>query len=41
VGWPHFLDRLAALASGGHPGPDPWKTAPPAAGVQSRGPRAS
>jgi uncharacterized protein YndB with AHSA1/START domain len=33
VGWPHFLDRLGALAAGVDPGPDPWKTSPPAAGV--------
>src|SRR5262245_56797133 len=30
VGWPHFLGRLAVLAGGGDPGPDPWKTSPPA-----------
>jgi uncharacterized protein YndB with AHSA1/START domain len=41
VGWPHFLGRLAVLTSGADPGPDPWKTAPPTAGVQSRLPRAS
>jgi len=29
VGWPHFIDRLAICASGGDPGPDPWKTSPP------------
>jgi uncharacterized protein YndB with AHSA1/START domain len=29
IGWPHFIERLAAAASGGNPGPDPWKTAPP------------
>jgi hypothetical protein len=23
-GWEHFLPRLAAVASGGDPGPDPW-----------------
>jgi uncharacterized protein YndB with AHSA1/START domain len=27
IGWNHFLARLAALASGGDPGPDPWATA--------------
>jgi uncharacterized protein YndB with AHSA1/START domain len=25
VGWPHFLERLAVIAAGGEPGPDPWK----------------
>ena len=29
IGWPHFLERLGITASGGDPGPDPWKTAPP------------
>jgi uncharacterized protein YndB with AHSA1/START domain len=24
VGWGHFLDRLAAVAAGDDPGPDPW-----------------
>ena len=24
VGWRHYLDRLAARAEGGDPGPDPW-----------------
>jgi hypothetical protein len=24
VGWPHFLERLRVLASGGDPGNDPW-----------------
>lgn len=24
VGWPHFLERLHALAEGLDPGPDPW-----------------
>jgi uncharacterized protein YndB with AHSA1/START domain len=28
IGWPHFLDRLNILASGGDPGPDPWANAP-------------
>jgi uncharacterized protein YndB with AHSA1/START domain len=23
-GWAHYLDRLAAVAAGGEPGPDPW-----------------
>ena len=26
-GWEHFLPRLAVVASGGDPGPDPWVTA--------------
>jgi uncharacterized protein YndB with AHSA1/START domain len=30
IGWPHFIERLRVLASGGDPGPDPWATAPPA-----------
>ena len=25
-GWKHFLPRLAEVASGGDPGPDPWVT---------------
>lgn len=29
VGWPHFVERLAAAASGADPGPDHWKTAAP------------
>ena len=29
MGWPHFLDRLAAVAAGRDPGPDPWAAAPP------------
>jgi uncharacterized protein YndB with AHSA1/START domain len=29
LGWPHFLDRLAILARGADPGPDPWRTTPP------------
>jgi uncharacterized protein YndB with AHSA1/START domain len=33
IGWPHFLGRLAVLAGGGDPGPDPWKTSPPTGGV--------
>jgi uncharacterized protein YndB with AHSA1/START domain len=24
VGWGHFLHRLATVAAGGDPGPDPW-----------------
>lgn len=27
-GWEHFLPRLAIVAGGGDPGPDPWVTAP-------------
>ncbi|HET6792605.1 MAG TPA: SRPBCC domain-containing protein [Actinomycetota bacterium] len=27
-GWEHFLPRLAIVASGGDPGPDPWVTVP-------------
>ena len=27
-GWEHFLPRLAIVASGGDPGPDPWVVAP-------------
>ena len=27
-GWEHFLPRLAIVASGGDPGPDPWVAAP-------------
>lgn len=27
-GWSHYLERLATLASGGSPGPDPWTTDP-------------
>jgi uncharacterized protein YndB with AHSA1/START domain len=23
-GWAHYMDRLATVASGGDPGPDPW-----------------
>ena len=30
VGWPHFLERLGVVASGGDPGVDPWATHPPA-----------
>jgi uncharacterized protein YndB with AHSA1/START domain len=30
VGWPHFLERLGVVASGGDPGSDPWRTTPPA-----------
>jgi uncharacterized protein YndB with AHSA1/START domain len=26
VGWPHFLERLRVLCSGGNPGTDPWAT---------------
>lgn len=28
VGWAHYLARLATLAGGGDPGPDPWASAP-------------
>ncbi len=28
LGWPHFLDRLRVLGSGGEPGADPWATHP-------------
>ena len=24
TGWDHYLERLAAVAAGGDPGPDPW-----------------
>lgn len=27
MGWPHFLGRLAQLAGGADPGPDPWAVA--------------
>lgn len=27
-GWNHYLERLATVASGGTPGPDPWVTDP-------------
>ncbi|MGC4086410.1 MAG: SRPBCC domain-containing protein [Polyangiaceae bacterium] len=30
IGWPHFIERLSIAAGGRDPGPDPWKTAPPA-----------
>lgn len=30
IGWPHFIERLAVAAAGRDPGPDPWKTSPPA-----------
>ena len=29
IGWPHFTARLRVAASGGEPGPDPWRTTPP------------
>jgi uncharacterized protein YndB with AHSA1/START domain len=35
MGWPHFIARLGVAASGGDPGPDPWKTSPPKPGVQN------
>ncbi len=41
VGWPHFLERLGFAARGAEPGPDPWKTAPPTAGVQKSPARAT
>jgi len=28
VGWPHFLDRLVAAATGADPGVDPWAAEP-------------
>lgn len=31
LGWRHFLDRLAASAPGGDPGPDPWAVTSPGA----------
>jgi uncharacterized protein YndB with AHSA1/START domain len=30
IGWPHFVGRLSVAALGNDPGPDPWKTTPPA-----------
>jgi uncharacterized protein YndB with AHSA1/START domain len=30
LGWPHFLERLGVLASGGDPAVDPWASEPPA-----------
>ncbi len=30
IGWPHFIDRLRVLGSGGDPGIDPWATNRPA-----------
>jgi uncharacterized protein YndB with AHSA1/START domain len=41
MGWPHFVERLAGAASGGDPGPDPWKTSPPTGGVQNPPARAT
>jgi uncharacterized protein YndB with AHSA1/START domain len=41
LGWPHFMERLGIAASGGDPGPDPWKTLPPSGGVQNPPARAS
>jgi uncharacterized protein YndB with AHSA1/START domain len=26
MGWEHYVERLAVRASGGEPGPDPWRT---------------
>lgn len=31
AGWDHYLGRLTVAASGGDPGPDPWRGAAPAA----------
>ncbi len=28
VGWPHFIERLGTVSSGGDPGPDPWSVSP-------------
>lgn len=41
IGWPHFIARLGVAASGGNPGPDPWKTSPTAGGVQNPPARAT
>jgi uncharacterized protein YndB with AHSA1/START domain len=41
VGWPHFMERLRVVAGGSDPGPDPWKTSPPGAGVQKPPARAT
>src|SRR5262245_14547374 len=27
-GWDHYLERLASVAAGGDPGPDPWVSGP-------------
>lgn len=35
-GWAHYLDRLAAVASGHPPGPDPWATDPERMGDELR-----
>ena len=35
IGWPRFIERLGVAASGGDPGPDPWKASPPTGGVQN------
>jgi uncharacterized protein YndB with AHSA1/START domain len=40
IGWPHFIQRLGVVASGGDPGPDPWKTAPPSGDPQDPSVRA-
>ena len=29
LGWDHFMRRLAVVAAGGDPGPDPWRNSPP------------
>jgi len=41
IGWPHFIERLGMAAGGADPGPDPWKTSPPAGGVQNPSPGAT
>jgi uncharacterized protein YndB with AHSA1/START domain len=41
IGWPHFIERLGVAASGGDPGPDPWKASPPTGGVQNPPARAT
>jgi uncharacterized protein YndB with AHSA1/START domain len=41
IGWPHFVERLGIAACGGDPGPDPWKSSPPAGSVQNPPSRAS
>ena len=35
-GWAHFYARLAIVAAGGDPGPDPWLKEKEAAGVDGR-----
>ncbi len=41
AGWPHFIQRLGVAATGGDPGPDPWKNSPPTGGVQNPPARAT